>query len=240
MKYTPPIEMTSWFARHAFYALLILIAFGAVWLDSRGGNTPSPPTDPNGQLMAETMTERIGRLEQIGKFTEDGLVENLQLAALGTLILGCAWLALRTPAMRSFWLVTGGVLGLALIREMDRLLDQVVHGFWKAPAGLLALVLLVVVWRRWPFIWRGFRQLVHIPAWGFWMAGALTVVIFSRLMGQKLLWNYLIEDPQVARHLKNMVEESLELLGYTLAVCGLIEGFFNLRSPSQNCVAKKG
>ena len=54
-------------------------------------------------------------------------------------------------------------------------------------------------------------------------------LVFARLMGEKALWNHLVDAPRLARNLKNMVEEGIETGGYALLLCGLVEALAGLR-----------
>ena len=54
-------------------------------------------------------------------------------------------------------------------------------------------------------------------------------LVFARLMGEKVLWNHLVDAPRLARNLKNMVEEGIETGGYALLLCGLVEALAGLR-----------
>ena len=54
------------------------------------------------------------------------------------------------------------------------------------------------------------------------LAGFLVVVVYSQLLGQKALWLAVL-DPDVYRPVKDLVEESSELLGYLLMLFGAAE-----------------
>lgn len=54
------------------------------------------------------------------------------------------------------------------------------------------------------------------------LAGFLIVVVYSQLLGQKELWLAVL-DPDVYRPVKDLVEESSELLGYLLMLFGAAE-----------------
>jgi len=54
------------------------------------------------------------------------------------------------------------------------------------------------------------------------LAGFLVVVVYSQLLGQKTLWLAVL-DPDTYRPVKDLVEESSELLGYLLMLFGAAE-----------------
>ena len=59
------------------------------------------------------------------------------------------------------------------------------------------------------------------PAIFFWCAFVIAVV-FSQLLGQKVLWNPILPAPH-ARHAARVIEEWCELLGYLVVLYGAIE-----------------
>ncbi len=222
-------EWSGWLARHALYVAIVVAVYGAVWMDARGGRAPQPPTDERGIELPETGAERLARLQEVSQFNEDGVVESLELAILLAIAMGCGWCAVREREARPVLVLMGGVVGLAAIREQDQWFDQFAHGSWVVPAGLLAAGLAAYAWRRRRELGRGLGEIVRTPGWGLFVAGGLVSMVFSRLMGRKDVWNHLIEAPRLARNMKNMVEESLEVAGYALMLCALIEGMAQLR-----------
>jgi hypothetical protein len=66
------------------------------------------------------------------------------------------------------------------------------------------------------------------PGFSLLVAGFLVVVVYSQLLGQKALWMAVLE-PDVYRPVKELVEESSELLGYLLMLFGAAETAFGDR-----------
>ena len=222
-------ELLRWLARHVLYVAIMLTTYGAVRLDARAGDTPRPPADRHGRLLPETPAARLARLGEIGKFNEDGVVEALELAMLLSIVLTCGALAVGHPEVRAVALLFGGWLGLAAIREQDQWFDQIFHGAWMVPAGLVAAGMAVYAWKARSEICRGLVAFVRTPGWGFFVSGGLMALVFARLMGKKALWYHLVDAPRLARNLKNMVEEGIETAGYALLLCGLVEALAGLR-----------
>jgi hypothetical protein len=54
------------------------------------------------------------------------------------------------------------------------------------------------------------------------LAGFLVVVVYSQILGQKELWMAVL-DPSIYRPVKDLVEESSEMLGYLLMLFGAAE-----------------
>ncbi len=71
----------------------------------------------------------------------------------------------------------------------------------------------------------------------------LITFAYSRLMGESILWQTLMEENYV-RNVKNAVEESIELLGDTIILFGAMEFFLlaeqeNSRKPEEHAPAPK-
>lgn len=225
-------EIEKWLARYILYIVIMLAIYGAVRLDALGGDTPRAPTDKNGMLIPESPADRLARVQLVGKFNEGDVVESLQLVLLLSMVLAAGFVAVHHREVRSISILLGGVIGMAAIREQDYWFDQYAHGLWAVPVGLLAAALAAYAWRKRTELWPGLVRFVQTPGWGLLVSGGLIAMVFARLMGQKSLWNQLVESPRVARNLKNMVEESLETAGYALMLCAMIESvvYFHRRA----------
>ena len=155
-------------------------------------------------------------------FGETSVVELLQVGFL-LLTIGCASLAGHqevswAPLSRLYV----GLAGVALIREFDFALDRYIFdGAWQTLA--LGVVLMtgrvVIVHRR--RLMEEIGEVVDRASFGLMVSGFFTVFIFSRLVGQKILWETLMGDGYM-RVVKNAVEEGTELLGYALIFIGMM------------------
>ncbi len=230
-------EFAGWVARHALYVAIMAAVYGAVRIDAAGGRVPKPPRDRQGNVLSETVDERIARFQEVAKFNEDGLVESLELVMLLSIVGASVLTAIRHPEVRATAVLFGGWIGLAAIREQDQWFDQWFHGCWTVPASLVGAGLAAHAWRRRGELWPGLMEFVRSPGWGLFVSGMLISMVFARLMGQKDLWSRLVESPRLARNLKNMVEESLEVAGYALLLCGVIEGVAALHRRGRNRAA---
>jgi hypothetical protein len=219
-----------WLLRQTIFVGLMFMVYGAVYLEAMGGDTPGGPSDSGSMAIPETMEARIARLQQVGKFNEGGLVESLEFSLLLSLVISCGWVAYRHPEVQAVSFLMVGAFGLAAIREQDAWFDAFAHGCWVVPAGLLATAMAVFFWIKRSDIMPELARMVTTSGWGFFVSGGLMAMVFARLMGQKGIWNYLIDSPRLARNMKNMSEESIETAGYALLLCGLIEGCAHLRN----------
>jgi len=172
------------------------------------------------------------------RFSESGCVETAQLAMLALAMLAFACGIRSNTQRRTLGIVFYGLFMLAYIRELDWLLDKVVHGFWKAPAAAVAGAAAWGVWRRRQHLLPALADLFERPAWGLLSGGFLTVTVFSRLIGLKANWVAMLGRGALTTSIKRAAEEGVELLGYTLIACGawayMIEGLKSSQNTGVN------
>lgn len=173
------------------------------------------------------------------KFTENSFTEWMQL----TYILGTAFLFILAgrrfaPLKPVAYLVGGGFL-VIMIREMDGYLDAIYHGAWL-PFALVALaVTLAVVYRHRQNFRESVSRFLSTPAFGYFAAGGIGLMVFSRLFGSKNVWTTLFQvewlDPLTPMYFaKSAAQEGTELFAYCLLFCAAVELYsFVRRQPDQ-------
>lgn len=165
---------------------------------------------------------------------EGGIAESLQTCLLFLSAVAWASLAARSrrdgkgPA-RAYLFVAFASLGM-FVRELDGFFDNVLwHGAW-APidAAVLAAAAFALLrdWRATLADLADFAESAHgLMAF----AAVFSAVAFSQLLGWKGIWrtlfdiepwrqvraSVLVYDQNVERHVKNVVEEALELFSYS-------------------------
>lgn len=164
---------------------------------------------------------------------ENGIVEWCQFVALT--VSGCALIcAACIRRDLTAGLLLAGVFFLDMaIREQDALFDQVVHGFWVVPVGVLTLSALFVAFKRRDTILSGLEAMVKAPDSALLMLGVFTILGFSRVIGYKKLWKTLAEGTGAAdgswHSFKRFTEESVELFGYMMVLVWTVEFVCYLR-----------
>ncbi|ARF47937.1 hypothetical protein [Pantoea stewartii] len=108
-----------------------------------------------------------------------------------------------------------GFYSCMLIRELDFFFDLVRHGSWVWFALATALASFAVAMRTPRQTLRTLANLLHHNRWPVMATGLMIVLVFSRLFGMNTLWQHLMPD-HYNRGVKNMAEEGIELLGYSL------------------------
>jgi len=154
---------------------------------------------------------------------DDGPIEITQLlAALFTSVL--FWLLSRERARSSdLFRVFSGLSLIACARELDNLtLEFGSRDAYKWMAMVPLAWVLSVIYRARGRLLDQLASFSRTSAFSLLMAGFLIVVVYSQLIGQKTLWLAVL-DPDVYRPVKDIVEESSELLGYLLMLFGAAE-----------------
>ena len=157
------------------------------------------------------------------RFSELGFTELTQTL---TLALSCALLLYVRHVLKVWPTVTLlllAFLGASLVREQDAFLDNfVADGSWQIIVTIIVVpsLIWVVMHRR-----RFLDEFVHYSnsfSFGLFTAGVLTTYIFSRLYGRQDFWRAVLQDNFV-REFKDVAEEVVELLGYSLMLIAMIE-----------------
>ena len=142
----------------------------------------------------------------------------------------------RADILWGMFLIGAFILCMA-IRELDWITDRIPYLSW---AHLVTLVLILAMWvavRNKETVVHGLAVFAESRASVWMIIGLLCVLVFSRLFGSKHIWYNLFEDERV-RIIKNVVEEGLELFGYTLMTTAAI--LFRNESRRAQEIRKQG
>lgn len=115
------------------------------------------------------------------------------------------------------------LMAMMFVRESDSLLDTYVFdGAWQTVVGVIFISVLLFLWGRFSAIYASLKAYSEQPSFGTFLAGFITILAFSRLMGRGSFWQAVMGDSYM-RVVKNIVEEGIETLGYTLILISAIE-----------------
>lgn len=129
---------------------------------------------------------------------------------------------------RELGILIAGFFTCMLIRESDKFLDFIQHGFWFYLALLVAFCCIFFAFRKPKEAIRQLAEYTQHPTFGIMLSGLITILVFSRLFGIKYIWLSLLSDNPM-REVKNIVEEGCELFGYALC---LIASILYVKNPS--------
>lgn len=147
--------------------------------------------------------------------SEYSVVEVAQLILLVLSIGSFGYLAYRKADDRAFAVLVAAFFATLLVREMDAYFDVIAHGFWKYIASPIALTAIIYAYQRSEKTLAGMSRFMRSQAGVVMVIGLVILLFYSRLIGMTSLWKGLMGDAYI-RVIKNAVEESAELLGYSL------------------------
>ncbi len=164
---------------------------------------------------------------------EWSLVELTQEGFLLASTLAFVRLALARSEDRRFAVLAAGFFACMFIREMDAVLDVVVHGAWKYLVAPLAVGSLVYALRDWRAALSGTVRFLTSRAGTVLLLGLVLLLFYARLIGMTALWTGLLGE-QYIRAVKNAIEETTELLAYTFILAGsLAYAAQRIREPAR-------
>ncbi len=159
--------------------------------------------------------------------SESSATELLQETLLFCTTLSFAYTAYKDPSVRHFSVLITGFFACMLIREFDGLLDTIQHGFWVYPATLVALFSIIHALKAPDKTLSAFAKFVQSRHFISLSIGMTLLLVFSRIFGMGDLWQGIL-GPDYERIIKRVVEEGLEVLGYTVifyAAMGYLKSF---------------
>lgn len=126
-----------------------------------------------------------------------------------------ATVAVRQSQQRGFAILVSAFFAVMFVREMDSVLDQIVHGFWKYPAWLIASSAIgYAIMNRKTTVEPLMDYMKH-NSFSLMLGAMATLLVFARIFGMGGLWQGIMQEHYV-RGVKNLAEEGVELLAYTL------------------------
>lgn len=150
-----------------------------------------------------------------GSVSENSPIEWLEEGSI-LLISGLFYnIARKYENMRQLGVLVGSFFLCMFIREIDGVLDQIHHGAWKYPAWAVAITACSYAAKNMTKSLEQLEKYTQHPSFGVMLAGMVSLLVFSRLFGMSIVWETMMGDSYI-RDVKNLVEEGVELMCYTL------------------------
>jgi len=168
--------------------------------------------------------------------SEYSMTEYLQESLLFFTTLSFAYTAYKSAEIRHFCVLVTGFFACMLIRELDGFLDNIRHGFWVYPATLVALFSIIYALKAPDKTINAFAKFVQSRHFVTLNIGMTLLLVFSRIFGIGELWQGIL-GPDYERIIKRVVEEGLEVLGYTIifyAAMGYLNSFLVCRKAKSS------
>ncbi|ELR67624.1 hypothetical protein C942_01554 [Photobacterium marinum] len=146
---------------------------------------------------------------------ENSLMEYLQEGYLLIVVALFATVGIKLRDQRGFAFLVSAFFSIVLIRELDSVFDQISHGFWKYPAWLMATMAIIYALSHKESSLQPLICYTKHRSFGLMLAGMATLLVFARIYGMSDLWQSIMQDSYI-RPVKNLAEEGVELLAYSL------------------------
>lgn len=158
-------------------------------------------------------------------FAENGAMEWLQFGLLVVCAVLLKLASARARELREALYVMALLPVAAGVRELDHALDtRVFDGAWQILVSALLLYIVFYALQHQQALRRQLLYIFSYPPTGLLISGFIAVMVFSRLLGQQIFWQFVLQVDYL-RLVGRVVEESCELFGYLLLLFGCLEFF---------------
>jgi len=162
-------------------------------------------------------------LQQNALYSEETLTEHMQdlLTLLSSILFFYA--SRINSQLKIACVLLATLTAMMFVREFDTYLDMYVFdGAWQAIVySILACIFVYLITKR-GTIFSSIQAYSQTPSYGICLSGLVTLLAFSRMIGKGAFWHSIMGDSYV-RVVKNIVEEGIETLGYTLILISAFE-----------------
>ncbi len=158
-----------------------------------------------------------------GDFTEASLTEKTQELFLGVIILSLGFLAWSEKNFRIIASLMALFFLTHLFRENDDVFDaRVFDGFWQLIVWTTVAICAIITIKNFKTFIQQLAEIHNRFSFAIVLTGLVILHVFSRLYGRTTNWANLMQD-EYLRTVKDASEESIELLGYSIILIGVLE-----------------
>lgn len=157
-----------------------------------------------------------------------------QLLLLGT-VFCYAYIGWDSQYHRRAAILVSAFFTCMFIRELDSFFDRYIHhGFWIIPVLIVAVFAIGYALTDRKNTLLNLEKIINSNNFSLLCLGIAILFVFSRLFGMGSFWHQVMGDNFV-RIVKNIAEESTELLGYTIIFYASVKYLISyLRSSTDN------
>ena len=160
---------------------------------------------------------------------EDSAIEIAQESYLFIIVVILIIQSFKVPKFKNLSYILALFFAMHLVREFDLFLDMVFDGLWQIIAfSMLGLAVFLFVKNRQSII-QQIGALKNDISTGLFLIGLTLLHVFSRLWGKSDNWKTLLED-NYRRVFKDLAEEGIELVSYSILLIATIQLFLTLKS----------
>lgn len=158
--------------------------------------------------------------------TETSITETTQSILLFLIVRIYSYIAYKFEYLRYGSILIAGFFGTMFFRELDFLFDKNIS--WLPISLSIVIGCIFIAWRNKTNALYGLYHFMNSNAFYITVCGLGILLVFSRMIGMKLLWSGMI-DVEKLRVIKNFSEEATELQGYTLCMIAAVKYFFECK-----------
>ena len=160
---------------------------------------------------------------------EDSAIEIAQESYLFIIVVILIIQSFKVPKFKNLSYILALFFAMHLVREFDLFLDMVFDGLWQIIAfSMLGLAVFLFVKNKQSII-QQIGRLKNDISTGLFLIGLTLLHVFSRLWGKSDNWKTLLED-NYRRVFKDLAEEGIELVSYSILLIATIQLFLTLKS----------
>ncbi|BDR15565.1 hypothetical protein [Vibrio sp. STUT-A11] len=146
---------------------------------------------------------------------ESSITETLQLIMLAIASWSFFSLSKRTPELKHAAVLISGFFAVLMIREMDYWMDMIHQGSWVFPALTITALACAKAYQGGKGTVNEMARILQNPHMKLLIGSVVLLLVFSRLYGMGSFWRHVMDESYI-RDVKNISEEGIELLCYSL------------------------
>lgn len=146
---------------------------------------------------------------------EASVTEILEVVMLAISSASFFFVAKQRPTLKHAAVLIGAFFLVMFIRENDGWLDHISHGSWVYPALLTTFAAIIYAAKNGKQTFTQLAVILNTPPATLLIFGLMMLLVYSRLIGMGDFWKDVMSEHYI-RDVKNIVEESTELLAYCI------------------------
>jgi hypothetical protein len=159
---------------------------------------------------------------------ESSVTEVLQMVMLISSSVAFMLLARHYPALSNASVLIAGFFCVLAIREMDALFDLIFHGAWLYPALGVFICSMFYAFRGGKSTLDQLAAILASRYMPILVTAVVVLLVFSRLYGMGSFWQHVMGEHYM-RDVKNLSEEAIELLCYSLIAFSAINTHITMK-----------
>ena len=164
---------------------------------------------------------------------ESSITETLQLIMLAIASWSFFSLSKRTPELKHAAVLISGFFAVLMIREMDYWMDMIHHGSWVFPALTITALACAKAYQGGKGTVNEMARILQNPHMKLLIGSVVLLLVFSRLYGMGSFWRHVMDESYI-RDVKNISEEGIELLCYSLIALSAFRTRRELKAQTQD------